>query len=368
MHGAGKLLLRSLHLGTAGLALLMLTAGCGAAKHDAALGVAVLSERRIACEAQTEGIAAAWREAVNSRYLEADVAIATFWASKKNTALKIAAETRGRQAADLLARIGKQRDNELRTAVIDLASQVDALCSFASDPSGFTIVTYNEKRSGLRVDLDRLFSRAQLLVGGAEIGKEKELFEEEVRAAAAAALAKAEALERKAAEEEAERAAEEKAAAEQAAFRQAEAKRAAAARVEMAQAAAEEARRATEQALAEEVEKRRQEAQAARSAQCRANWSWVSEHGPRLAAIGRDAPGLSCTQLLNEGRAISALEAKEPVKKEAADLGEALVSASTACSAKSSLGYQGALGRAQGAGARIERIMEECRQAAAPGR
>lgn len=247
MAPSGKLLRRRYKIVAAIPVLAALPGGCGTSKKDAALAAAILSEQRAICDEQTDGIALAWRESIGSSYLSADVAIDTFWASEENAALKSGAQIRDRQASELLARISRSKEGELRSALIDLAAQVRALCSFAADPSGFTLLTYNEKRSGLRVELDRLFGRTQLLLGQVDVLDLRKPLDEEANAAAAAALENEREKGKKAREEAAAREAAEKAAAEREAIRQAEEERFRSARRAMAQAAAEEARLATEQ-------------------------------------------------------------------------------------------------------------------------
>lgn len=341
--------------------------GCGeAARRDGALVRAVLEARREICDQQADGVASAWQEAIDSRYRSADDSIREFLTSKTNVSLAAVGAMRAKQAAEILTQLTKARESETRTAVIDLAAQVEAFCSFASEPSGFTLVSFNEKRSSVRVELDRQLSRTALLLGAVDIKREREPLDTAAHAAGAEATRKFRAEEQKAAAEAAAELAAAKKAEEREAFEAAEKERTENALREMAAAQLEEARARQAAGQAQERQRRETAEAEARSTACRANRTWIDKWARAMIVVGQGAEKLSCDQMQREGEALARTTVPEPLSTDASQLGEALIEGARACRGGTMLLRQVTLGRARNAANRIEHLVQECTAGARP--
>ncbi len=112
-----------------------------------------LSARRAACEGLGGEMAGSWSSAIHNNQ-SADLALAATLNSSTNLQRISEIDIREKQVARLFAELGNSATPEIKTLLLDIASQVEGLCSVVQEPAGFSMAWFNEKRSELLVDLD----------------------------------------------------------------------------------------------------------------------------------------------------------------------------------------------------------------------
>lgn len=234
--------------------------GCSQSNISATPGVLlrVLADRRAACEDLGSEAAGAWKSAINQQG-SAEVALLLIRSTNENELRIARIEKRKKQVAALFSDLGEHSKPEIKSLLLDIASQVESLCSIALEPAGFSLMTFNGKRSELRVELDQATARASLLIPSAPTDGRLALLDAEVRS-------EQQMLEEVQARVEKDRAAEMQAKEEAAAAEKRTEQEAAAARRKADQVAAA-ARNRAEQEAADIAQERQAEADRRREAE-----------------------------------------------------------------------------------------------------
>ncbi len=162
--GSSRYAAANLHRGRAAklFALLIALAGCGSDTKSARLVLHSLEGRRAACEEVGQVVSSQWRSAIEYN-IGVENYIASGLASRETRRVLAAANIYLSQAQTELARSGDQMSADVRAAVIDASSEVEALCSVARNPAGLNLISFSAKLSDLRTDIDRAFSKVQSL-------------------------------------------------------------------------------------------------------------------------------------------------------------------------------------------------------------
>lgn len=337
-------------------------AGCGRkADRSAAVLLSLLQDRRAACEEQGAMVSSAWSDAIDDRSGSFDAAIARALGSEPGVALAAQIRSRGEQARPHLQELAGAGAGDRRQALVDLAAEIDALCSFTGKPVGFTLVTFNQQRTEKRVELEGLASRSALLVPPVDVAAELAELDAQVAAARQAAIARRQAeidqaveearaqLQRE--EEEARQLDAERAAARLAAEReQAELDAIEAAQQEELRRVQEAARKRLEAARFEEFRE-----------SCRASQAWRRQWGPTFRSVADAVGRVPCAQLAAEADALEGTRPPAAVAKLAGDLANTLREAGRACGSNLRTVLESTRARAQALGRDLDRLEGRCR-------
>ena len=139
----------------------------------------VLADRRAACEDLGASMAESWNAAID-RHDSFEVALLLARSTDENELRIARSDRRKQQIATLFGELGEKVSPEIKSLLLDIASQVEGLCSIAQEPSGFSLMSFNEKRSELRVELDKSTSRASLQIPPVHADARMELLDSEV--------------------------------------------------------------------------------------------------------------------------------------------------------------------------------------------
>lgn len=146
-------------------------AGCGADSQELATATHLLRARAESCQAGAASIAEAWRASIGSN-VSIDDAVRGAMGSERYR--RSAKKSLGYDARfqTLFAKLRGGLDSDLLSAVVDLQSDVEALCKLSLDPGGYTLLSYSSKVADIRSDADRSASKVEARIG-TKLGADK---------------------------------------------------------------------------------------------------------------------------------------------------------------------------------------------------
>lgn len=149
----------------AGILLAAWMLGCQPDNATPSLVLHSINVRRDLCDGIAGHVAGAWEDAFKYGVgLENYIALAL--AGREARALSAAASVHEFEIQKLMTTKGENMKPEVRSALIEASTQVEALCSVAKKPAGLSLVTFSAKVTDLRTELDRALARASMLSPG----------------------------------------------------------------------------------------------------------------------------------------------------------------------------------------------------------
>lgn len=155
----------------AACALLVALAGCSADPQDSAMVAHLLRARAESCQRSAASIMQAWRASIGTSISIDDAVRGAMGSEAFRTHSKKSLAYDARFQV-IFARIRGRLSEEVLGTVVDLQSDVEALCKLSLDPGGYSLMNYGAKIVDLRSDIDRSASKVDTRIG-ATIGAAK---------------------------------------------------------------------------------------------------------------------------------------------------------------------------------------------------